>query len=77
MYSLKPWDISLWFSPKWNTSYYSPSIITEEEVNKVNEVILAKKLKLENTKIICDDEKHHHNVLLPSIQIDNEREQIW
>ena len=38
MYSLETEKISLGFSPKGITSYYSPSTITEEEVNKVKEV---------------------------------------
>lgn len=76
LFSLEAGKLELGYSPNGVTTYYSPCTMTNEEVEKVNKVILDKGLKIENTKIIRDDEKHRYNVLLPSIQIDNEGELI-
>ena len=76
IYSLENGKLELGFSPNGITTYYDPSDITEEEVVSVNKVITSKGLKIENTKIVRDDTKHRYNVLLPSVQIDEEGEQI-
>lgn len=68
--------LELGYSPNGVTTYYEPNTMTEEEVESINKVILCKGLKIENTKIVRDDKKHRYNVLLPSVQIDNEGEQI-
>ncbi|KAK8854357.1 hypothetical protein M9Y10_016917 [Tritrichomonas musculus] len=76
MYLLEPGKLELGFGPKGVNTYYSPNSITMEEIKSVDKVITSKNIKLENTKIIRDDENHRYNVLLSSIQIDNEGELI-
>lgn len=76
IYSLEKGKLELGFSPEGITTYYEPSDMSKEEVESINKVITNKGLKIENTKIVRDDQKHRYNVLLPSIQIDNEGENI-
>ena len=76
MYLLENGKVILGYSPHGVTTYYEPSDISEDEIVVVNKVIVQNNLKLENTKIIRDDNKKRYNVCLPSIEIDTEGKQI-
>lgn len=60
MYLLEPGKLELGFGPKGVNTYYSPNSITMEENKSVDKVITSKNIKLENTKIIRDDENHRY-----------------
>lgn len=74
MHSLEPGELEHGHCPYWSDH----KLITKynDEVNTINKVIRNKRILLENTKIIRDDENHLYNVLLHSIQIDNKGQLI-